>query len=37
MASENLGRFLWYDLMTSDPAAAQDFYRSVTGLSLIHI
>jgi predicted enzyme related to lactoylglutathione lyase len=31
MASENLGRFLWYDLMTTDPAAAQDFYRSVTG------
>jgi hypothetical protein len=31
MASENLGRFLWYDLMTSDPAAAQDFYRSVMG------
>ena len=31
MASENLGRFLWYDLMTSDPAAAQDFYRGVLG------
>ena len=31
MASENLGRFLWYDLMTSDPAAAQAFYGSVMG------
>jgi uncharacterized protein len=25
------GRFVWYDLMTSDPAAAQEFYRQVTG------
>jgi predicted enzyme related to lactoylglutathione lyase len=25
------GRFLWYDLLTSDPAAAHEFYRSVIG------
>jgi predicted enzyme related to lactoylglutathione lyase len=25
------GRFLWYDLNTSDPSAAHDFYRSVIG------
>jgi uncharacterized protein len=25
------GRFVWYDLMTSDPAAARDFYSKVTG------
>lgn len=25
------GRFLWYDLMTTDMAAAQEFYRTVAG------
>lgn len=25
------GRFVWYDLMTTDPAAAIDFYRQVVG------
>jgi hypothetical protein len=28
------GRFLWYDLMTSDPAAAQAFYGKVAGWGL---
>lgn len=31
MAGTNLGRFLWYDLMTPDPVAAQVFYRQVAG------
>lgn len=31
MAETNLGRFLWYDLMTPDPGAAQGFYRNVVG------
>ena len=25
------GRFVWYDLLTTDPPAAQDFYGKVTG------
>ena len=25
------GRFVWYDLMTSDPTAAADFYSGITG------
>lgn len=25
------GRFVWYDLMTSDPGKAQDFYKSTAG------
>jgi len=28
------GRFLWYDLLTTDVPAAQAFYRSVTGWSV---
>ena len=31
MTEKNLGRFLWYDLMTPDPGAAQSFYRKVAG------
>ena len=26
-----LGRFVWFDLMTTDPAAAPAFYSRVTG------
>ena len=26
-----LGRFVWFDLMTTDPAAATAFYSRVTG------
>jgi len=29
--STNHGKFLWYDLMTSDTKAAEDFYRRVIG------
>ena len=29
--SSDLGRFCWYDLMTSDPKAAKDFYTKVIG------
>ena len=29
--SDIRGRFMWYELMTSDPAAATDFYRDVVG------
>jgi predicted enzyme related to lactoylglutathione lyase len=25
------GRFVWYDLMTTDPAGAMDFYMNVAG------
>jgi predicted enzyme related to lactoylglutathione lyase len=28
---EHSGRFVWYDLMTSDPAGAQDFYTKLIG------
>lgn len=28
------GRFLWYDLMTTDPQAAQEFYTKVAGWGL---
>ena len=28
------GRFVWYDLMTSDPAAGQTFYGKVAGWGL---
>ncbi|MCL7981204.1 MAG: VOC family protein [marine benthic group bacterium] len=31
MEGTTLGRFIWYDLMTTDPSAAQAFYGSVTG------
>ena len=30
-ASSVLGRPLWYELMTSDPKAAETFYRTVVG------
>lgn len=26
-----MGRFVWYELLTTDPAGAQDFYPAVTG------
>ncbi len=29
--SENTGRFVWYDLMTTDPEAAQSFYTKLIG------
>ena len=29
--SKNQGKFVWYELMTSDTAAAERFYRSVVG------
>ncbi len=29
--SETRGRFVWHELLTSDPAAAQDFYGKVVG------
>jgi predicted enzyme related to lactoylglutathione lyase len=25
------GRFIWYELMTSDPSTAQSFYTQLTG------
>lgn len=31
MSSEKRGRFVWYDLMTNDPKAAQDFYGQLIG------
>jgi hypothetical protein len=31
MPSDQRGRFVWYDLMTSDPKAAQDFYGRLIG------
>ncbi len=31
MAETPLGRFCWFDLMTTDPDAAPDFYAQVTG------
>jgi predicted enzyme related to lactoylglutathione lyase len=31
MPKTTLGRFVWYDLMTTDTAAAQDFYKQVVG------
>jgi predicted enzyme related to lactoylglutathione lyase len=31
MSSEKVGRFVWYDLMTSDPKAAEDFYGQLIG------
>ncbi|MCP3963572.1 MAG: VOC family protein [bacterium] len=30
-----LGRFVWHDLMTSDPGAAKDFYTTVVGWGTI--
>ncbi len=33
MAS-SLGRFVWYDLNTTDVAAAKDFYTKVVGWTL---
>ena len=32
-ASSVLGRPLWYELMTSDPKAAEAFYKTVVGWS----
>ena len=29
--SEDRGRFVWYDLMTTDPDAAQSFYTTLIG------
>lgn len=31
MANSNVGRFAWYELLTTDPMAAQEFYRDVVG------
>jgi predicted enzyme related to lactoylglutathione lyase len=31
MSNANRGRFVWYDLMTGDPKAAEDFYRQLIG------
>lgn len=31
MASQDRGAFIWYELMTDDPAGARDFYRAVVG------
>ena len=31
--SENHGRFVWHELMTSDPKAAEKYYRDVVGWS----
>ena len=31
MSDSNKGKFIWYDLMTSDPQAAQDFYGQLIG------
>ena len=31
MADANIGSFLWYDLLTADPAAAVSFYSHVVG------
>lgn len=31
MADKAHGRFVWFDLMTSDPAAAVDFYKDIIG------
>ena len=29
--SSHRGRFVWYELMTTDPAAAQTFYTDIAG------
>ena len=29
--SDNRGRFVWYDVMTTDPKSAQEFYTKLTG------
>lgn len=31
--SDPRGRFVWYELMTTDPEAAQEFYREIVGWS----
>ncbi len=31
MTDSERGAFIWYELMTDDPAAARDFYRAVVG------
>ena len=31
MAESERGAFIWYELMTDDPASARDFYRAVVG------
>ncbi|MDQ6887131.1 MAG: VOC family protein [Gemmatimonadota bacterium] len=33
MSSDYRGRFLWHELLTTDPKGAQSFYRAVTGWS----
>ncbi len=32
--SKNVGRFVWYELLTSDPEAAKSFYEAVIGWGL---
>lgn len=34
MTSREKGRFIWYDLVTTDPEAAQEFYPQITGWTL---
>lgn len=34
MSDAQRGRFVWFDLMTTDVAAAQEFYRAVVGWSI---
>lgn len=36
MAQSNRGRFVWYELLTSDPKAAMAFYPDVTGWKTQH-
>jgi hypothetical protein len=31
MSATNIGRFVWYELLTTDPASAKDFYPDVVG------
>ena len=31
--SESIGKFVWYELMTTDPEGAEEFYRGVIGWS----
>ncbi|MFI5310389.1 MAG: VOC family protein [Gemmatimonadales bacterium] len=31
MTAQDRGRFVWHELLTSDPAAAERFYRAITG------
>lgn len=34
MMAEERGAFIWYELMTPDPAGARDFYREVAGWAI---